>query len=322
MRKSLLWFTVLAALCCLCASAFALSDADYKKMMRDKTFANADKALNTAWKEAKQSLSKDAFEALKKGQQAWVKSGRDNRAKELMNEGLSKTAAYAQATNERAADIAQLVHGGGGEDFDVMGGSGYDSGLPDLPDEVPAAKPQSNPSKPSASKKLSLSTSEEASDALMDFLYQLDRVSPGEELQDLDTQTDISGEACWEFALMSGGLNMMMETGRYAISPSGKVYELNDDKYAPLKAPEQKASKKSDAAPENSEPVNAKGTINGNKVNVRKRPTTKANVVKQLNAGHPVDVLESSEAENGLWYHIRTASGTEGWVFEDFLQIN
>ncbi len=322
MRKSLLWFIVLAALWCLCASAFALSDADYKKMMRDKTFANADKALNTAWKEAKQSLSKNAFEALKKDQQAWIKTGRDNRAEELMDDGLSRPQAYAQATNERAADIAQLVHGGGSEDFDVMGGSDYDSSLPDLPDEVPAAKPQSNPSKPSASKKLSLSTSEEASDALMDFLYQLDRVSPGEELQDLDTQTDLNGESCWEFALMSGGLNMMMETGRYAISPSGKVYEMEDDKYVLLKTPETKASQKSDASPESRESMKAKGTINGNKVNIRKRPTTKANVVKQLNAGHPVDVLESAEAGGRLWYHIRTASGTEGWVVEDYLQIN
>ena len=60
----------------------------------------------------------------------------------------------------------------------------------------------------------------------------------------------------------------------------------------------------------------SKFMINGMKVNVRTAPNTKSKVIKQLNAGHPVDVLE----RNGDWCRIRTASGTEGWVFGQYVQ--
>lgn len=60
----------------------------------------------------------------------------------------------------------------------------------------------------------------------------------------------------------------------------------------------------------------ANGSITGNKVNVRRKPNIKSKVVKQLNAGHPVSIT----GQNGDWYHIRTASGTEGWVFSDYVE--
>ena len=63
---------VLALGVCLAAPAFALSDAEYKKMMKDPTFAAADKALNAAWKEAKKSLPFYEFDALKRDQKQWV----------------------------------------------------------------------------------------------------------------------------------------------------------------------------------------------------------------------------------------------------------
>jgi len=61
---------------------------------------------------------------------------------------------------------------------------------------------------------------------------------------------------------------------------------------------------------------NANGTIKGDKVNIRTRPSTSAKVVKQLNTGHPVNIIE----KKGDWVHIKTASGTEGWVFGKYVK--
>ncbi|MBR0315410.1 MAG: SH3 domain-containing protein [Synergistaceae bacterium] len=63
----------------------------------------------------------------------------------------------------------------------------------------------------------------------------------------------------------------------------------------------------------------SKGSVNADKVNIRTKPTTKSKVVKQLNAGHPVEIIESSKQSGEIWYHIRTASGTEGWVFGKYI---
>ena len=310
-------------------SAFALSDTDYAEMMKDSAFSAADKSLAVAWNEAKSSLSADELNALRKEQRLWIRTGRDNRAKALMESGLSRTAAFAQATNERTvAILGMLVDSetinamynvadlNNAEDY-----SDFPNDLPDLPD-LPDDTPQSKPStKAAGTSKQNISNPDKAADALMDFLYRLDRVSPGDYLSDLDTQTEIGGETCREFAMMSGGLNMMMESGRYAISPSGKVYEMENDKYVPLNAAESKAPQKAENSPEINKSMRAKGSINGNKVNVRRQPSTKAPVVKQLNAGHPVDVLESRDTDSGRWYHVKTASGTEGWVFKDYVNI-
>ena len=62
----------------------------------------------------------------------------------------------------------------------------------------------------------------------------------------------------------------------------------------------------------------ANGAIVGNKVNVRSQPNTSSKVVKQLNAGHPLKVVEN----NGDWFFIQTASGTEGWVFGKYIKLN
>ncbi len=88
-------------------SAFALSDAEYKQMIKNSEFARADKALNDAWSEAKNSLSANDFEALKNNQREWISKGRDNEAKELMNR-LSKIEAYTAVTYSRAEYITQL----------------------------------------------------------------------------------------------------------------------------------------------------------------------------------------------------------------------
>ena len=61
------------------------------------------------------------------------------------------------------------------------------------------------------------------------------------------------------------------------------------------------------------------GSILGTKVNMRISPNRSARVSKQLNSGHPVSVamLRKNNGEN--WYLVKTASGSEGWIYGDFL---
>ncbi|MBQ7594187.1 MAG: DUF1311 domain-containing protein, partial [Synergistaceae bacterium] len=93
-----------------CSSSFALSDAEYKVLMKNKSFAAADKALNSAWKDATGMLYGSDMDNLKKNQQQWIKTGRDREAQALINRNkLSKAEAYAQVTNARADYIMQYV---------------------------------------------------------------------------------------------------------------------------------------------------------------------------------------------------------------------
>ena len=94
----------------LVSPALALSNADYRKMMKDPEFAAADKKLNEVWVGLKKSLPKAAFEALKKDQNAWIARGRDKEANARMKqEDLSQTAAYAAVTRERAESLPGLA---------------------------------------------------------------------------------------------------------------------------------------------------------------------------------------------------------------------
>ena len=63
-------------------------------------------------------------------------------------------------------------------------------------------------------------------------------------------------------------------------------------------------------------------TIFGNKVNLRTSPRTKAQSVKQLNAGHPVSISRLSDENDGMWCFVKTASGSEGWVKSDYLALS
>ena len=66
----------------------------------------------------------------------------------------------------------------------------------------------------------------------------------------------------------------------------------------------------------------ANASIAGYKVNIRTKPTISSNVVKQLNAGHPVKTTKQTKAKDGMWYYIQTASGTQGWVFGKYVKFN
>ena len=152
MRKflaSLCWVGILAG------SALALTDAEYREMLKDPGFAAADKALNQAWAEAKKVMPKAAFEALKKEQGVWVAKGRDTEAKELMEDGMEAPKAYALATEMRteairaAADKAFLMGSPSGvQGFYVRKGKGgedgwlkvYNRSLPNLEAKIEAVR--------------------------------------------------------------------------------------------------------------------------------------------------------------------------------------
>ena len=102
-------FVLSAALLVFVAgSAFALTDADYKKLMKNEDFKAADAQLNAAWKLAKSRLTPAEFEALKADQKKWIASGRDTAAAAQIKEyEMEKADAYAAVTEERAAAITR-----------------------------------------------------------------------------------------------------------------------------------------------------------------------------------------------------------------------
>lgn len=59
--------------------------------------------------------------------------------------------------------------------------------------------------------------------------------------------------------------------------------------------------------------------IAGNKVGVRESSYQSARIKNVLNTGHPVSVSRQSYLNDGEYYYVRTASGTEGWVKGDYL---
>lgn len=95
-------FAALIFMFVLCVPAFALSDAEYKKMMKDPEFSAADKKLNRAYSDAKKKVRKEGLKHLQERQRDWIKYERDSKAEELIDNGYSKLEAYTQVTLERA----------------------------------------------------------------------------------------------------------------------------------------------------------------------------------------------------------------------------
>ena len=104
------FFTVLMFLLLMASQVFALSDAEYLKMKKNNPgFARADKKLGQVWKQLKDSMSKEDFEALQKNQRKWISEGRDKDAKAYMKEGYSRVEAYMLATNDRAKELPEIA---------------------------------------------------------------------------------------------------------------------------------------------------------------------------------------------------------------------
>lgn len=122
---------------CITSQALALSDNEYGRMMRDDNFLEADRNLNSAWAEAKDSMTAADFAKLKKSQTQWIKTGRDKDAQRLMkSQGLSKTEAYAQATNDRAEYIRSLIQDATSDPY-----SDFEASLKNIADKIMRGKP-------------------------------------------------------------------------------------------------------------------------------------------------------------------------------------
>lgn len=103
-------FIALTLLLVLASSAFALSDAEYRRLKRTSSeFRKADNELTEVWKGLKVSLPTKVFMELQKSQREWVHKGRDDAARKYIREGYSRAEAYTMATNDRAELLPQLA---------------------------------------------------------------------------------------------------------------------------------------------------------------------------------------------------------------------
>ena len=102
--------TALLMMMLMISPAFALSDSEYLRMRRSSAdFAQADKRLNNVWNRLRRTLPKRVFTQLDRLQREWVKSGRDDEAAALMDDGYSRTEAYTMATNDRAEALPKIA---------------------------------------------------------------------------------------------------------------------------------------------------------------------------------------------------------------------
>ena len=102
--------SVLLFILALSSCAYALSDSEYKDMMKNKEFAEAEKELNTVWAKLKKELPKNAFELLQADQRSWLGRKRDDNAKALIDEvGMSKVEAYTSETLNRAEFLPKIA---------------------------------------------------------------------------------------------------------------------------------------------------------------------------------------------------------------------
>lgn len=96
---------------CLPFQAKALTDEDHTRYAREfPAYSQAEQRLNTAWKQLKQRLSKEEFQALLAEQRNWITTVRDAEAKAIAGPGPFTNAgplanAYAQVTAQRAAAL-------------------------------------------------------------------------------------------------------------------------------------------------------------------------------------------------------------------------
>ena len=232
--KSIKIFYLVIMLFALVSSASALSDKEYRQLIKNQSFSDADKALNQAWTNAKNSLSEKDFNALKKSQTRWIKSGRDNEARQLLKK-LSRVQAYTLVTNSRADYINNYVskRAINTPDPEIEPEDSQNDLPADLPAEIPEDVPDlpsESPSEPEISK-INLADSFEAEEYLTEKLIDSGKIQPNEEIKYLDSEVEINGVQCWEF---SSSFNFV-ETGRYAISQNGNIYIYQDEKYIMLK---------------------------------------------------------------------------------------
>ena len=99
----------LALILALYVPAYALSDEDYIRFRRNPAFAEADRSLASAYNDAKDSMTHNAFEDLRESQREWIDYGRDREARRLMREDYSRVEAYTEVTRRRVAYIRRQI---------------------------------------------------------------------------------------------------------------------------------------------------------------------------------------------------------------------
>lgn len=111
---------VLAFCACLLLQPFtakALTDEDHTRYAREfPAYAQAEQRLNAAWKQLRQQLPKEDFQALLAEQRVWINSTRDAEAKAIAGPGPFANAAplanaYATVTLKRAEALEARLKG-------------------------------------------------------------------------------------------------------------------------------------------------------------------------------------------------------------------
>ena len=102
--------TAVMLLMLIVSPSFGLTDPEYKKMMKNSSFAKADKKLTQVWNGLKKSMAPKYFEQLKKNQRIWIASGRDQEARAYIKKGYSRVEAYTQATLDRVEALPEIAN--------------------------------------------------------------------------------------------------------------------------------------------------------------------------------------------------------------------
>ena len=201
-----------------------------------------------------------------------------------------------------------------------------------------------------------LESTGDAAEFLFEKLIELDKITPNEDIDYRDSQTNIKGEECWEF---SSQFNFH-ETGRYAISKSGAIYEFVNNKYRPINSSElpEADNEESSSSSSNSSVVNnnnrllrfgtddeedydsedGKNSGIGTKTrrlegtgSTKKFPLqrstrgTKVNMRTEPNVESPsiAQLYEGTPievlAESDNWYQVRIPNGYTGWIFGEYI---
>lgn len=102
MPKTTIFLGILLCFVLSAGQTFALSDAEYNSLAKSSSeFRQADKELNKFWKVTIGQLDGDYKKQVLNEQRQWVKTGWDKTAQKFMAQGLSKSAAYTKAIQER-----------------------------------------------------------------------------------------------------------------------------------------------------------------------------------------------------------------------------
>ncbi|MBQ7593907.1 MAG: hypothetical protein IJU48_06090 [Synergistaceae bacterium] len=103
--------SVFALLLVMYVPAFALSDAEYLKWKETSSeFREADQSMSESYSSCKKVLPSSEFKGIREEQLEWIKSGRDERAQEIIDEeDCSRLEAYIKATEERDHELYHYI---------------------------------------------------------------------------------------------------------------------------------------------------------------------------------------------------------------------